>query len=263
MSAAPLINKTLEDHPVYNTPILVIGAMSHNSLRMTLETVIMQPGIRPDLVYVCLDEKLDELASLVDLFGFQYVKIKSSFNYTEIYHKSLEKIWELVDKDKQTIIVIEEELILSPDFLYFFTQVHETFMNDHSLAAVSTWNPNSFLQLDGSPSLIYRTNDFPGFGYMLKRTVYDKFMRNRLAMCCSERAWYSWKTLDLETSNSVQVDVLMPDVSRVFRRPYDISSFDYPFLNNLFNRKRKTNLYEFLFFVVAFFMIFLMVLFIF
>lgn len=118
--------------------------MSHNSLRMTLETIIMQPGIRPELVYVCLDEKLDELASLVDLFGFQFIKIKSSFNYTEILHKSLVKIFEtdLIEKDKQVVIVIEEELILSPDFLYFFTQVYDIFINDANLAAVSSWNPN-------------------------------------------------------------------------------------------------------------------------
>lgn len=73
---------------------MVVGAMSHNSLRMTLETLIMQPGIRVENVFVCLDEKLSELASLVDLFGFQYIKIESSFNYTEIMNKALVKIFE-------------------------------------------------------------------------------------------------------------------------------------------------------------------------
>ncbi len=74
--------------------------MSHNSLRMTLETIVMQPGIKPELVFVCLDEKLEELADLVELFHFQYVRLDSSFNYTEIYHKALKKIWEtdLIDK---------------------------------------------------------------------------------------------------------------------------------------------------------------------
>ncbi len=74
--------------------------MSHNSLRMTLETVVMQPGIKPELVFVCIDEKLDELASLVELFHFQYVRIESSYNYTEIYSKAFKKIWEgdLIDK---------------------------------------------------------------------------------------------------------------------------------------------------------------------
>lgn len=92
--AAPIINKTLEDHPVYDTPVMVVGAMSHNSLRMTLETLIMQPGIRSENVFVCIDEKLTELGALVDLFGFHYVKIESSFNYTEIMHKAFKKIFE-------------------------------------------------------------------------------------------------------------------------------------------------------------------------
>lgn len=46
------------------------------------------------------------------------------------------------DKDKVNVIVIEEELILAPDFLYFFTQVYDIFMNDPNLAAISTFNPN-------------------------------------------------------------------------------------------------------------------------
>ena len=58
----------------------------------------MQPGIRPHLVYVCYDEKLDEFSSLVELFGFQSIKLHSSYNYTDIYHKALTKIWNIIDQ---------------------------------------------------------------------------------------------------------------------------------------------------------------------
>ena len=40
------------------------------------------------------------------------------------------------------MIVIEEELILSPDFLYFFSQVYDIFISDPQVAAISAWNPN-------------------------------------------------------------------------------------------------------------------------
>ena len=67
--AVPLINKTLEDNPIYTTPILVVAGsllldvvrkqfircrlgISHNSLRMCLETLLMQPGINADNVLV-------------------------------------------------------------------------------------------------------------------------------------------------------------------------------------------------------------------
>ena len=68
--AIPLLNKTMEDNPIYSTPILVIAGLfqlifyisfyfeilgiSHNSLRMCLETLLMQPGIRVENVVVCI-----------------------------------------------------------------------------------------------------------------------------------------------------------------------------------------------------------------
>jgi hypothetical protein len=208
---------------------------------MTLETVIMQPGIHTKSVYVCFDERLEEFASLVDLFGFQSVKLETSQSYMDIYHKALKKMWNLIDKEKKALIVIEEELILSPDFLYFFSQLYDTFMNDPTLAALSSWNPNSFLQVAGSAASVYRTNEFPGLGYMLKRDIWTKYMEDKLSQCCGQRAWHNWKLDESPT----KLDVLIPDVSRVFRRPYDISSEDYPVLKDLFNRKRKTNLIPF------------------
>ena len=77
---------------------------------------------------------------------------------------------------------------------------------------------------------------------MLKRSVYETYMKNHLKACCSERVWYNWKLSSPGTKKNPAFDVLMPDVSRIFRRPYDISSDDFDFVNSLFNRKRKTNL---------------------
>ena len=89
---------------------------------------------------------------------------------------------------------------------------------------------------------MYRTNDFPGLGYVLKRDFYEKYLKNQLKTCCSERVWHNWKVIDPNSKKNVKFDILVPDVSRIFRRPYDISSTDYPLLSQLFNRKRKTNL---------------------
>ena len=68
LSPVPLLNRTLEDNPIFTTPILVIAGsflqlkcwvstfrlgISHNSLRMCLETLLMQPGILVENVIVC------------------------------------------------------------------------------------------------------------------------------------------------------------------------------------------------------------------
>ena len=93
--------------------------------------------------------------------------------------------------------------------------------------------------MDGSSSYVYRVSEFPGLGFMLKKTIYDHYMKDKLSSCCAERAWNNWA---LSTEKKLELDVLIPDVSRVFHRPYDLSKSDFSFLKSLFNRKRKTNL---------------------
>jgi hypothetical protein len=40
------------------------------------------------------------------------------------------------------VIVIEEDLILSPDFLYTLALLSETFRKDQTIGAIQMWNPN-------------------------------------------------------------------------------------------------------------------------
>ena len=191
LKPAPIINKTLSNHEVYKTPILVIAGFSHNSLRMCLETIIMQPGINQEMVYVAYDEKLEEHLALITLFGFKAFKTNSSFKYTDQMEKSLNTVFEMQSlKDKKAIIVIEEELILSPDFLHFFIQLYDTFMADDSLGFISAWNPNGYNELDGNVNKVYRTKEMPGYGFMLKRSVYERTIKADYQNCCNQRYEY-------------------------------------------------------------------------
>ncbi|CAF3511522.1 unnamed protein product [Rotaria socialis] len=233
----PLINKTLEDNPIYSTPILVIAGISHNSLRMCLETLLMQPGINIENVIVTVDEKFSEPLTLIHLFGFRGGKTSNSSTYMEHYEKSLKKIWEIYpNQDK--VIVIEEDLILSPDFLYTLALLSETFRKDETIGAIEMWNPNSYDIVNGSEELIYRVDQFYGLGYLLKRSFYEKNMKNSFDICCSKRVWEKWAFSDPSS-------FLMPDVSRVFRRPIDGNRVNKKYIETLFNRKRKTSLNPF------------------
>ena len=55
--------------------------LSHNALRMLLETVLLQPGIKCDNVVVMYDEKFPEPAALAELFGFKSKKLAGSTKY--------------------------------------------------------------------------------------------------------------------------------------------------------------------------------------
>jgi hypothetical protein len=45
-----------------------------------------------------------------------------------------------VSQDK--IIVVEEDLILSPDFLYTLALLSDIFRKDETISAIQMWNPN-------------------------------------------------------------------------------------------------------------------------
>ncbi|CAF0806787.1 unnamed protein product [Rotaria sp. Silwood1] len=233
----PLINKTLEDNPIYSTPILVIAGISHNSLRMCLETLLMQPGINTENVVVAVDEKFAEPLALIDLFGFRGEKTSSSSTYMEHYEKALKRMWELYS-NKDKIIVIEEDLILSPDFLYTLALLSETFRKDETIDAIQMWNPNSYDIINGSIELIYRVDQFYGLGYLLRHSFYEKNMKDTFKDCCSKRVWEKWTFSDTSS-------FLMPDVSRVYRRPIDGNRVNTKYVETLFNRKRKTSLNPF------------------
>jgi hypothetical protein len=48
------------------------------------------------------------------------------------------------------VIVIEEDLILSPDFLYTLALLSDTFQKDPTIGAIQMWNPNGRLFDDSS-----------------------------------------------------------------------------------------------------------------
>jgi hypothetical protein len=197
----------------------------------------MQPGIVVENVVVAVDEKFSEPLALIDLFGFKGEKTSSSSTYMEHYEKSLNKIWELYPtKDK--VIVIEEDLILSPDFLYTLALLSETFRKDQTIGGIQMWNPNSYDILNGSIDLIYRVDHLYGLGYLLRRSFYDKNMKNSFKECCSKRVWDKWTFSDTSS-------FLMPDISRIFRRPIDGNRINTKYLEILFNRKRRTSLNPF------------------
>ncbi|WAR26796.1 PMGT1-like protein, partial [Mya arenaria] len=185
-----LIDEKLAQNEVYSSPILIVPGFNHNALVQTMETTIMQPGVKPDNVV-------------------------------------------------KYLIVLEEELMLSPDFLYFLAQCTPALDQDDSLLGVSAFNYNGFENSGGNRSLLYRVEDFPGLGFMIKMDIVRNRMRSSLKDCCNVRSWNSW-SLPLYNSSHYGY-MLVPDVSRVFRQIYEGVNKDEDYLVRMFNSPRETN----------------------
>uniref|UniRef100_A0A914X295 ILEI/PANDER domain-containing protein n=1 Tax=Plectus sambesii TaxID=2011161 RepID=A0A914X295_9BILA len=227
----PLANKSRENDPIFKAPIMIAAGLSHNALRMCLETVLKQEGLDPKMVLVAYDEIYSEAGALSQLFGFRSIAINATSSYADQLAQSIDHLW-VAFPEAEVAIVIEEELLLTSDFLYYMSQLLPVFKQDDSLGTVSAWNNNGFAETSSLPAEVYRVEKgLPGLGFMLKRTVYEKHMRGRMSKCCSRRAWDQWDIAD-------NLAMIVPDLSRVLRRHADALGVVDELVEQLFHRER-------------------------
>lgn len=67
-----------------------------------------------------------------------------------------------------------DDLDVAPDFYEYFLGTYPILVADKSLWCVSAWNDNGKAGLvdEKSPHLLYRTDFFPGLGWMLLRDLW-------------------------------------------------------------------------------------------
>uniref|UniRef100_W5UBY9 Alpha-1,3-mannosyl-glycoprotein 2-beta-N-acetylglucosaminyltransferase n=1 Tax=Ictalurus punctatus TaxID=7998 RepID=W5UBY9_ICTPU len=72
------------------------------------------------------------------------------------------------------VIVVEDDLEVAPDFFEYFKALHPVLKSDQTLWCVSAWNDNGRNgYVDPAKSeLLYRTDFFPGLGWMLLKEIW-------------------------------------------------------------------------------------------
>lgn len=86
-------------------------------------------------------------------------------------------------------IIVEDDLEVAPDFFEYFLGTHDLLLKDPSLWCVSAWNDNGKAALvdTSHPELLYRTDFFPGLGWMLTRPLWSE-----LSMKWPKSYWDDW-----------------------------------------------------------------------
>lgn len=76
----------------------------------------------------------------------------------------------------ENVLIVEDDLNVAPDFHEYFLGTHELLKNDSTLWCVSAWNDNGKgTNIDiNSPELLYRTDFFPGLGWMLNKDLWSE-----------------------------------------------------------------------------------------
>ncbi|KAM6107025.1 alpha-1,3-mannosyl-glycoprotein 2-beta-N-acetylglucosaminyltransferase isoform 1-T2 [Phoenicopterus ruber ruber] len=76
----------------------------------------------------------------------------------------------------RAVIVVEDDLEVAPDFFEYFQATFPLLLADRSLWCVSAWNDNGKEQMVdvGQAELLYRTDFFPGLGWLLLAELWDE-----------------------------------------------------------------------------------------
>ncbi|XP_069103242.1 alpha-1,3-mannosyl-glycoprotein 2-beta-N-acetylglucosaminyltransferase-like isoform X2 [Argopecten irradians] len=71
------------------------------------------------------------------------------------------------------VIIVEDDLDVSPDFFEYFAATYPILTSDPSLWCVSAWNDNGKNgMVSDEPELLYRSDFFPGLGWMMERKLW-------------------------------------------------------------------------------------------
>uniref|UniRef100_A0A7G3AQE2 Alpha-1,3-mannosyl-glycoprotein 2-beta-N-acetylglucosaminyltransferase n=1 Tax=Lutzomyia longipalpis TaxID=7200 RepID=A0A7G3AQE2_LUTLO len=87
------------------------------------------------------------------------------------------------------VIIVEDDLNVAPDFYEYFLATYPLLKNDSSLWCVSAWNDNGKVGLidEAAASLLYRTDFFPGLGWMLTKELWGE-----LSVKWPKAFWDDW-----------------------------------------------------------------------
>ncbi|CAK8675171.1 unnamed protein product [Clavelina lepadiformis] len=108
----------------------------------------------------------------------------------------------------ETLIIVEDDLEISPDFFSYFFALYDLFMKDQSLYCVSAWNDNGKQGLidESGNNILYRSDFFPGLGWMLKKSTWMEW----------KEKWPSayWDDWVREPSQRKERACIRPEISR-------------------------------------------------
>ncbi|VDM98454.1 unnamed protein product [Thelazia callipaeda] len=197
--------------PVYSVPILLAGGLNMNNIRLCLESIFYQGGVNLEHVVVAFDSFYNEISDLSAVFHVRALPINNVASYQDFVLKAIDRVLMLFPS-ALCIIVIEEDIVLLPGFLYFVAQLLPQFLRDDTANFILTFNENGLGRRSLYASSAYRVeNVIPTGAYVVKKLFYSEYVAN--PECC--------KGMEFNWGISYLADVSRVKPVNVF----DISSF--------------------------------------
>ncbi|XP_061573367.1 alpha-1,3-mannosyl-glycoprotein 2-beta-N-acetylglucosaminyltransferase a [Cololabis saira] len=172
-------------------PILVI-ACNRVTVRRCVDKLLQhRPSAELHPIIVSQDCGHAETAAVIRSYGEQvthlqqpdladvavrpeHKKFQGYYKISRHYRWALNQVFRTLGH--AAVIVVEDDLEVAPDFFEYFRALLPLLRSDPALWCASAWNDNGRDgYVDASrPDLLYRTDFFPGLGWMLVREVWEE-----------------------------------------------------------------------------------------
>uniref|UniRef100_A0A5B6ZB62 Alpha-1,3-mannosyl-glycoprotein 2-beta-N-acetylglucosaminyltransferase n=1 Tax=Davidia involucrata TaxID=16924 RepID=A0A5B6ZB62_DAVIN len=106
------------------------------------------------------------------------------------------------------VIILEDDMEIAADFFDYFEAAATLLDSDKSIMAVSSWNDNGQKQFVQDPYILYRSDFFPGLGWMLSKSTWDE-----LSPKWPRAYWDDWLRLK---ENRKGRQFIRPEVCRTY-----------------------------------------------
>lgn len=113
-----------------------------------------------------------------------------------------------IEHNFSRVIILEDDMEIAPDFFDYFEAGATLLDSDKSLLAVSSWNDNGQKQFVHDPYTLYRSDFFPGLGWMLTKSTWDE-----LSPKWPKAYWDDWLRLK---ENHKGRQFIRPEVCRTY-----------------------------------------------
>eukprot|EP00037_Helgoeca_nana_P012192 m.110122 g.110122 ORF g.110122 m.110122 type:complete len:515 (-) comp21302_c0_seq7:1413-2957(-) len=183
-------------------PIIIsqdcLGSAHHAETKEVLDTYVVNHGAT-----------LYQQMNITDPLEGRSKKEKKWSGYYKIarhYKFALDKVFAHPAR-YDSVIIMEDDLDVASDIFEFFAQGRELLRADPTLFCVSAWNDNGKSQHVADPHRLYRTDFFPGLGWMILRSLWD----DELGPKWTDRYWDDWVRLPEQRNGRA---CIRPEVSR-------------------------------------------------
>lgn len=101
-------------------------------------------------------------------------KFQGYYKISRHYRWALNQVFKTLSHS--SVVIVEDDLEVAPDFFEYFRALQPLLQSDPSLWCVSAWNDNGregYVD-PGKANLLYRTDFFPGLGWMVLKDVWEE-----------------------------------------------------------------------------------------